>query len=245
MATTKASKLNALYTRHPPGRPLTSKDLAELGISADLAVHYERAGWLTRLARGVYSRPGESLDRNACLLLLQQKIPGLHVGGLSALDWFGIRQYVAQQPQLQLYGLAPARLPDWFGSRFPAEYHQKRLFNESLGAMLQIAPLEQQMRAPMVSAPERAVLEMLGEVGGRQSLQEARELVESTYSLRGAVMQTLLQQCTSVRTVRLCLTLGRELNLPWLAKLDVASLPIGSTQPWVARMRDELLVIKV
>ena len=97
----------------------------------------------------------------------------------------------------------------------------------------------------MVSAPERAVLEMLSEVGVRQSLQEARELVESTYSLRGAVMQTLLQQCTSVKTVRLCLTLGRELNLPWLAKLDVASLPTGSTRPWVARMGDELLVLKV
>lgn len=48
MATIRTSKLNALYTRLPPGMPLTSDDLAALGISADLAVHYVRAGWLAR-----------------------------------------------------------------------------------------------------------------------------------------------------------------------------------------------------
>ena len=53
MATTGTSKLNALYTRLAPGTPLISEELAALGISADLAVHYVRAGWLTRLTRGV------------------------------------------------------------------------------------------------------------------------------------------------------------------------------------------------
>ena len=50
MATNNPSALNALYARLAPGTPLTSEDLAALGISADLAVHYVRAGWLTRLA---------------------------------------------------------------------------------------------------------------------------------------------------------------------------------------------------
>jgi len=45
-------------------------DLAALGISADLAVHYARAGWLKRLARGVYGRPNDTLELPACLLLL-------------------------------------------------------------------------------------------------------------------------------------------------------------------------------
>ena len=50
MATASSRKLNSLYTRLAPGTPLTSEDLAALGISADLAVHYVRTGWLTRLA---------------------------------------------------------------------------------------------------------------------------------------------------------------------------------------------------
>ena len=215
-----------------------------MGISADLAVHYVRAGWLTRLVRGVYGRPNDTLALNPSLLLLQRKLDGLHVGGKSALDWYGVRQYVSQQPVLHLYGWAAGRLPDWFTKRFPAEYHRKRLFKEKPGALLHVGPFEKRSEAPRVSTPERALLEMLSEVGVRQSLQEARELTESAYNLRADVLRELLQHCTSVKTVRLCLQLGRELSLPWAAKLDPAKLPTGSRRPWVSKSTDGLLVLK-
>jgi hypothetical protein len=244
MATIRTSKLNALYTRLPPGMPLTSDDLAALGISADLAVHYVRAGWLARLSRGVFCRPNDTLALHPSLILLQRRLKGLHVGGKSALDWYGVRQYVAQQPVLQLYGWAAGRLPEWFTERCPAEYHRKRLFDEQPGALLHAGPFEKRSGAPQVSAPERALLELLSDVGVRQPLQEARELVESAYSLRVDVLRELLQRCTSVKTVRLCLQLGREASLPWAAKLDPATLPTGSDRPWVSRSADGLLVLK-
>ena len=244
MATIRTSKLNALYTRLPPGMPLTSDDLAALGISADLAVHYVRAGWLARLSRGVFCRPNDTLALHPSLILLQRRLKGLHVGGKSALYWYGVRQYVAQQPVLQLYGWAAGRLPEWFTERFPAEYHRKRLFDEQPGALLHAGPFEKRSGAPQVSAPERALLELLSDVGVRQPLQEARELVESAYSLRVDVLRELLQRCTSVKTVRLCLQLGREASLPWAAKLDPATLPTGSDRPWVSRSADGLLVLK-
>jgi hypothetical protein len=53
-----------------------------------------------------------------------------------------------------------------------------------------------------------------------------------------------LQLCTNVKTVRLCLQLGREGKLPWAAKLDPATLPTGSDRPWVSRSADGLLVLK-
>ena len=244
MATIRTSKLNALYTRLPPGVPVTSDDLAALGISADLAVHYVRAGWLARLSRGVFCRPNDTLALHPSLILLQRRLKGLHVGGKSALDWYGVRQYVAQQPVLQLYGWAAGRLPEWFTERFPAEYHRKRLFDEQPGALLHAGPFEKRSGAPQVSAPERALLEVLSDVGVRPPLQEARELVESAYSLRDDVLRELLQRCTSVKTVRLCLQLGREASLPWAAKLDPATLPTGSDRPWVSRSADGLLVLK-
>jgi hypothetical protein len=86
MATTTRKKLNALYTQWAPGTPLTLEDLAALGISADLAVHYVRADWLTRLMRGVYCRPNDTVALYPSLVLLQRKLDGLHVGGKSALD---------------------------------------------------------------------------------------------------------------------------------------------------------------
>lgn len=244
MTTTGASKLKTLYTHLAPGAPLTSEDLAALGISADLAVHYVRAGWLARLARGVYCRPNDPPALHPSLLLLQRRFEGLHVGGKSALDWYGVRQYVARQPVLHLYGWATGRLPGWFTERFPAEYHRKRLFDEQPDTLLHVGAFERRSGAPQVSAPERALLELLSEVGVRQQMQEARELVESAYNLRADALRELLQHCTSVKTVRLCLQLGREASLPWAAKLDPAALPKGSDRPWVSRSADGLLVLK-
>lgn len=244
MATVHRNKLNKLYTRLEPGTPVTSEDLAALGISADLAVHYVRAGWLQRLARGVYARPNDPPALHPSLALLQRSFEGLHVGGKSALDWHGIRHYVAQHPVLHLYGWRAGRLPEWFTQRFPAEYHRKRLFDEPPAAPLHVRPFENRDGAPLVSAPERALLEVLSEVGVRQPLQEARELVESAYTLRADVLRDLLKRCTSVKTVRLCLQLGRELPAPWVGKLDPSQLPKGSNRPWVSRSADGLLVLK-
>lgn len=244
MATMNTSKLNALYTRLAPGTPLTSDDLATLGISADLAVHYVRSGWLMRLARGVFCRPNDPPALHPSLLLLQRKFRGLHVGGKSALDWYGIRHYVSQQPVLQLYGWDTGQLPVWFTERFPAEYHRKRLFDERPEALLHVGPYEKRSGAPQASSPERALLELLSDVGVRQSLQEASELVESAYNLRADVLRELLQHCKSVKTVRLCLQLGREGSLPWVARLDPGELPTGSDRPWVSRTGDGLLVLK-
>jgi hypothetical protein len=244
MATTKENRLKTLYTSLPPGTPLASEDLARLGISADLAVHYVRSGWLTRLSRGVFARPGDTLLPNPSLRLLERRVEGLHVGGKSALEWYGVRQYVSQQSTLHLYGWTATRLPDWFLKRFPAEYHRKRLFEETPRSLLHVAPFEKQADAPLVSAPERGLLELLSEVGVRQPLQEARELAESAYTLRADVLQELLKRCTSVKTVRLCLLLGRELSLPWAKKLNSAQLPTGSKKPWVSRSTDGLLILK-
>ena len=215
-----------------------------MGISANLAVHYARAGWLKRLARGVYCRPGEALSLHPSLVLLQHQVAGLHVGGRTALEWYGIRQYVSQQAVLHRYGWVTARLPDWFVQHFPGEYHRKRLFNEKPEQMPGVGRFENRDGAPLVSTPERALLELLDEVGVRQPLQEAREIAEGTYSLRAEVLMDLLKRCTSVKTVRLCLRLGRELSLPWAGKLDAAALPRGSARPWISKSRDGLLVLK-
>ena len=244
MATTTQNKLSALYTQLTPGSPVTSAQLARMGISADLAVHYARAGWLKRLARGVYCRPGDALSLHPSLVLLQQQVAGLHVGGKTALEWYGVRHYVSQQAVLHLYGWIAARLPDWFVQHFPSEYHRKRLFNEKPEQMPGVGRFENRDGAPLVSTPERALLELLDEVGVRQPLQEAREIAEGTYNLRAEVLMDLLKRCTSVKTVRLCLLLGRELSLPWAGKLDAAALPRGSARPWISKSKDGLLVLK-
>lgn len=242
MAKVERNKLNALFTKVSPGTPLTSAHLADLGISSNLAGQYAKAGWLTRLGHGVYARANDVLDVHRALGVVQQAIEGLHVGGKTALDWHGVRHYVSQRPTLHLYGWEAASLPAWFTERFPADYRRKRLFREQPLAMLHV--LRHESGESLVSSPERALLEMLSEVGLRQPLQEAREIAESTRHLRSKVLKQLLEQCTSVKTVRLCLQLGRELKLPWEKKLDADTLRAGSKSPWVARSPEGLLVLR-
>lgn len=246
MATTRHSILKTVLAGLPAGTPVSTADLAEYGVSADLAVHYVRAGWLRRLERGVFLRPGDTLSLAPSLLFLERKLAGLHVGGKSALEWHGIRHYLSQQPTLHLYGWIAARLPAWFTETFPSEYHRKRLFEEKPEKPLHLSRFEglQAGSNPLVSSPERALLELLSEVGVRQPLPEARELTESAHTLRAGILSDLLKRCRSVKTVRLCLTLGRELSLPWVGKLDPKQLPTGSDKPWVSRSREGTLVLK-
>jgi hypothetical protein len=192
----------------------------------------------------VYCRPGDPPALYPSLRLLERKVAGLHVGGKSALEWYGVRQYVSQQSVTHLYGWAAARLPEWFTHLFPSDYHRKRLFDEEPDAPMSVGRFEHRDGAPLVSEPERAMLELLSEVGVRQPLQEAREILEGTYNLRADVVKRLLGQCTSIKTVRLCLQLGRELNLNWASKLDATKLPTGSDRPWVSKSKHGLLVLK-
>jgi hypothetical protein len=238
------SKLNDLYGKLRPGSPVTSQELVVMGVSPDLAVHYVRAGWLTRLARGVFARPDTPIELHPSLRLLEQRVKGLHVGGKSALDWHGIRHNVALEPTLQLYGWTSSSLPAWFTKRFPSSYHRLRLFDEQPHVLLRVSHFQRKPDGPLVSDPERAVLELLSDVGVRQPLEEARDLLEGTPSLRAVVLQELLTRCKQVKTVRLCLTLGRELGLPWATKLDPNQLPTGSSQRWVGRSKEGLLVLK-
>ena len=176
---------------------------------------------------------------------MQRQFEGLHVGGKSALDWHGIRQYVSQRPVLHLYGWKAGRLPEWFTERFPAEYHRKRLFDEQPDALLHVRPFEKRKGAPLVSAPERALLEVLSEVGVRQPLAgSARTGRRAAYSLRADVLRELLKRCTSVKTVRLCLQLGRELSLPWAGSSIRPSCPRAATGPGCPDRPTGLLVLK-
>ena len=203
--------------------------LVLLGISSNLAGQYAKAGWLTWLSQGVYVRANDVLDVYRCLTVLQNSVEGLHVGGKTALDWHGLRQYVSLKPTLQLYGLESASLPAWFTERFPAEYRRKCLFREAPGQMLHV-----QSHAgsdALVSSPERALLEMLSEVGLRQPLQEAREIAGSTHHLRSRVLSQLLEHCTSVKTVRCACKWARNCSCLGRTSSTLKPFPPAANRP--------------
>lgn len=218
----------------PRGEPLSTAFLQARGLSAFRASALARSGWLVHLARGVYMLPGDTLERDGCLAFLSARTPGLHVGGKTALAWRGVRQNIAFRERLNLWGDTPRRLPDWFTQRFANHYQATRLFDDALPKGRGLQPLPGGEPRVLVSVPERAVLELLSDVGKHESLTEARELVEGLVGLRSRVLDELLRHTTRIKVIRLAATLAADTNLPWAGVTAKHSERIGGGARWVA-----------
>jgi hypothetical protein len=218
----------------PRGEPLSTGALEARGLSAFRASALARSGWLVHLARGVYMLPGDTLTRDGCLAFLSEQIPGLHVGGKTALAWRGVRQNVAFREHLNLWGDVPRRLPPWFTQRFGAGYQSTQLFGDGLPLRFGLQPLPGGDARVLVSVPERALLELLSDVGKQQSLVEAQDLVESLIGLRPKVLDELLLHTDRIKVVRMAASLATRLELPWASVAQKHSERIGGGARWVA-----------
>lgn len=208
--------------------------LQERGFNAKQVARLAEGGWLQRLGHGVYVLPGDQLNRDASLAQLAPLIPGLHVAGKTALAWRGIRHNLAIREQLILWGNKPATLPAWFTATFPADYQATHLFDDGLRTDVGIAPLPGGRSDVAVSTPERALLEMLSDVGKGQELEEARNLMESARSLRLPVLEELLSHLKRIKVARLAHALAEELELSWADLARRHSERLGGGRRWVS-----------
>ena len=179
MALTTRHKLNkSLQSAFPRGTPFDHQELTKLGVSSALAHHYLKSGWLARLGRGVFMFPNDTLRRDDCLKFLSRRVKGFHVGGKTALAWRGVRHNLPAREPLSLWGEGKAGLPEWFQKLFPARYTTRNPFSSKLPKNFGLQPLPETPDGVLVSVPERALLEMLSEVGVYQGIEEARNIME-------------------------------------------------------------------
>jgi hypothetical protein len=228
MALTTRHKLNkSLQSAFPRGTPFDHQELTKLGVSSALAHHYLKSGWLARLGRGVFMFPNDTLRRDDCLKFLSRRVKSFHVGGKTALAWRGVRHNLPAREPLSLWGEGKTRFPEWFQKLFPACYTTRNPFSSKLPKSFGLQPLPETPDGVLVSVPERALLEMLSEVGVHQGIEEARNIMEGSRSLRPEVLTTLVKNCRRVKVVRFCVSWAEELNLPWAGGLNktVAKIP--------------------
>jgi len=199
--------------------------------------------------------PGDTLTRDGCLAFFSERMPGFHVGGKTALAERGVRQNVSFREHLTLWGDQSKRLPAWFTERFSNHYQATELFDTKLRKGFGLQPLPNGDPKVLVSVPERALLEMLSDVGKNQSLDEARQLVETLRSLREKTLDELLVHTTRIKVVRLAELLSSDLNIPWapLAKrhsqrigvVNVEHVNVGASFPDRDQESRNLLLVPI
>ena len=86
----------------------------------------------------------------------------------------------------------------------------------------------------LVSTSERALFELLSDVGKGQELEEARHLVESARALRQPVLEELLTHLKRIKVARLAHTLAEELGLSWAGLARKHSERLGGGRRWVS-----------
>lgn len=234
---TRHKSIKSLLGAFPRGTPFDSQQLRKLGVSSALAHHYLKSDWLVRLGRGVYMFPKDTLRREDSVKFLARTVPGLHVSGKTALAWRGIRHNLPANEPLLLWGERRAFLPEWFTERFPARYAASNLFSPKLPKGFAMSPLPETPDGVLVSEPERALLEMLSEVGVHQGVEEARNIMEGIRSLRTEILAKLLKSCQRVKVRLLCVQWTEELGLSWAPAARTAAGTRRGQSRWTARLK--------
>lgn len=227
-----------MQTETQRGGPLDVPTLRSLGVSASHASNYVHSGWLHSLGRGVFAFPNDTLQRDACLNFLARSVPGLHVAGKTALDWRGVRHNLAFREHLILLGDVSKPLPEWFTSRFSCTYASRHLFTDELPKGFGLEPMLESLDGPLVSVRERALLELLSEVGLSQGVEEARNIMENLFTVREDVLGKLLKCCSRSKVLRLCAQWSAELELDWAPVAREALDATPHRGRWSSRMRN-------
>ena len=233
------SKLNQLFEFWPANTVAVYPWLQKQAISRQLVNAYKRGGWLKSVGRGAFVRLNEDVGWTSALYALQEQLHlPIHAGGKTALQLRGYAHFLSlgKRPQVFLFGSRMTKLPAWvqrhdWGSSI--EYLMTNLFPEKMEAGLTKHDLGSYSIA--ISAPERAMMEVLHLVPQRQSFEEAGLLMEGLTTLRPQLVQELLERCNSIKVKRLFLFLAEHYRHAWVSKLNLSKVALGVGKRSIAK----------
>ena len=259
----RGRKLNQLQHMLPDGLLADAAWFENRGYSSALRSKYVARGWLEQPARGVFTRPGGARRWEQVVVSLQSVL-GLPVtvGGRTALDLQGHAHYLALggNERIQLY--SETSLPGWLGKLelrnvfqahnvaklFPTGDVAKCIANlpeisdrdaaepeTALAGGLRAMPWGPYSWPILVSAPERAILELLDELPDDESFEHINLLVEGMRTLSPRRLQSLLETCDSIKVKRLFLWFADRHHHAWLKHIDKDRINLGSGKRVIAR----------
>ena len=226
----KKSKINRLIQSIPNGLVLLSPWLVSEGYPYELQQRYRTSGWLKSIGRGAMVKSGDSLSLSGAITALQkQENFNIHIGGRSALELLGLAHYLQiNSAEITLFAENKSSLPLWFTNN---QWDRKTrifsvsLFKDSEPGLTEYQDGELTMK---ISNAAGAMMECLSLCPNQFPLTEAYELMEGLATLRPVQVQTLLEQCKSVKVKRLFLYFAERIGHKWLKYIDTEAIDMGS-----------------
>lgn len=229
MTSYNRTKINRLISQWPRGTVASASYLKELGISQELLAWYKRSGWLESYGRGAYVLAGDKVEWTGALYALQKHLRiHVHTGGKTALELMGYGHFVPVRQKVFLYGERGLSLPAWFEKslqNMDFAYVKTNLFPPGYDDGL--TEFKSGEFAVTISAPERAVMEMLHLVPNVVGFEESSLIMENLAGLRPELVQKLLEACRFIKVKRLFLYLAEKCSHPWFSRLDLSKLNMG------------------
>ena len=235
------TKIKKLGREVPEGLLVTSGWLGKRGYSGSLRSQYVASGWLEQPARGVFRRPRGEMRWQQVVVSLQTLLEfPVVVGGRTALELQGYGHYVRFQERGEVHLYGDKALPGWM-SKLPLK--QRFVLHKSGRLFGDDCALEASDRLAwkywdwsfLVSSPERALLEILDELPGRESFHIVDKFVEGLVDLRPGVVQKLLENCRSVKVKRLLFFFAERHGAAWLERVDRRRIDLGKGDRMLVR----------
>jgi hypothetical protein len=226
-----STKINQLFRKWPKDTIAAASWLREQGIPRDLLSYYRRSGWMTGFGRGAVVKSGDTADWAGGVYALQEQLHlPIHPGGKTALSLQGFGHYVALgRERVALFTRRGVRVPRWFtGAEWPVtlQIFKTNLFPVDCTAGLK--SFDMGNFSITVSAPERAIMEILYCLPKTESPDETKHLMEGLTTLRPDVVSELLRACTSVKVKRTFMVLAEVERHSWLERVDATGVDFGS-----------------
>ncbi len=232
MSLQNGSKINQVLKQWPPGTVVVSPWLEEHGVSRQLTRRYIETQWLVAVGHGAYAKVGDVVNWRGGLYSIQRHL-GLpvHLGGKTALELQGLGHYISlgKRQKVVLFGQPGTKLPRWFShynSDVELRYVTVDLFQKTID--FEFKDFDLGSFSIKISAPERAILETLYFLPGKQTWDEALYIMEGLATLRPKVLQSLLESCNSIKVKRIFLFLATHCNHAWLKDLDLSRITLGN-----------------
>ncbi len=222
------NKINRLLSSQPPGIVFLSSWMVANGYSHDLQQRYKKSHWLKPIGTGAFIRNNDKVGYEGAVYALQEQNGfSIHPGGRTALSLLGKVQYLElSSGRVVLFGSSGEKLPAWFKAHdwgVKLAYYETSFLPPDLG----LTKVELNNFSIKVSGATRAIMECLHLAPQKQELMECFELMEGLNNLVPKQVQTLLENCRSVKVKRLFLYMAEKVGHSWFKHLNLKRVDVG------------------